>query len=128
MVSRLERRVVITGLGPVAPNGVGVREFWPAARAGVVATDALRDLPDAFDAERLRSRVVARVPGGPAGSFRMDGARADRRRWLAERALDLLLRNASLALPLDDRTAFVLGNAVGAPAAVESIYLDGNVG
>lgn len=30
-----QRRVVITGLGVVAPNGVGVQDFWRQVRAGV---------------------------------------------------------------------------------------------
>jgi len=31
----MSRRVVITGLGVVAPNGVGVPDFWPRSVRGV---------------------------------------------------------------------------------------------
>ena len=30
----MKRRVVITGLGVVAPNGIGKDEFWNSLRAG----------------------------------------------------------------------------------------------
>ena len=49
---RKSRRVVITGLGVVAPNGIGKDAFWDALVAGksgidyITAFDASRILPD----------------------------------------------------------------------------------
>ena len=38
------RRVVITGMGAVSPNGVGAEAFWRSVRNGVSGVDTLRCL------------------------------------------------------------------------------------
>ncbi len=53
------RRVVVTGLGVVACNGVGVDEFW---RANVEGRSGLSTL-DAFDTEMFLSKVGGQVRG-----------------------------------------------------------------
>lgn len=119
-MSRTGRRVVITGIGPVTPVGTGVGPFWTAVANGLGATTPLTSLPNGFPVATLRSRVVARVDGGPGGA----DPRADRRRWMAERALALALDDAALEAPLGPRAAVVLGNAVGSPGPVEAAFLD----
>ncbi len=37
------RRVVITGLGVIAPNGIGKEEFWQANIEGGLGVDLIRD-------------------------------------------------------------------------------------
>ena len=51
------RRVMVTGIGVVSPNGLGVTQFWEATRKGVsgIATIGL------FDAQKLPSRVAGEV-------------------------------------------------------------------
>ncbi len=52
------RRVVITGLGVLAPNGVGKDEFWSACIEGKSGVRPIRS----FDASQYPVRVAAEVP------------------------------------------------------------------
>jgi 3-oxoacyl-[acyl-carrier-protein] synthase II len=52
------RRVVVTGLGVVAPNGVGKEAFWSACVAGRSGVGPIRS----FDASRHPVRIAAEVP------------------------------------------------------------------
>ncbi len=54
---RRSRRVVITGLGVIAPNGIGKDAFWDALVAGKSAVDYIT----AFDATTYPCRVAAEV-------------------------------------------------------------------
>ena len=53
----MKRRVVVTGLGIISPNGVGKEAFWEntvSGRSGVVrVTD--------YDVSQFRSQVAAQV-------------------------------------------------------------------
>jgi 3-oxoacyl-[acyl-carrier-protein] synthase II len=53
-----ERRVVITGLGVVAPNGVGKDQFWSACTNGQSGVAPIRS----FDASNHPVRIAAEVP------------------------------------------------------------------
>ena len=57
----MKRQPVITGLGIVSPIGIGVENFWPAARAGRSGIGT----PILFDASRLprQCRIVDGVKG-----------------------------------------------------------------
>ncbi|HTO91961.1 MAG TPA: beta-ketoacyl-ACP synthase II [Candidatus Sulfotelmatobacter sp.] len=55
----MSRRVVITGLGVCAPNGIGVPRFWDALIHGRSGIGPIR----AFDASGLRSRIAGEVMG-----------------------------------------------------------------
>ncbi len=65
-------RVVVTGLGVIAPNGIGKDEFWINACAG---TSGLKPNPKNADFG-FKSRVVGAVEGfdslfsGPGGRIR----------------------------------------------------------
>jgi len=52
------RRVVITGLGVVAPNGIGKEAFWSACVNGRSGVGAIRS----FDSEGYPVRIAAEVP------------------------------------------------------------------
>ena len=58
----MRRRVVITGIGVLAPGGVGVKDFWSLLSEGRTATRAI----SFFDASSFRSRVAAEVDFDPA--------------------------------------------------------------
>jgi 3-oxoacyl-[acyl-carrier-protein] synthase II len=53
----LRRRVVVTGLGVVSPNGIGVSAFWEATRSGRSGIDTITF----FDPESLACRIAGEV-------------------------------------------------------------------
>lgn len=53
----MKRRVVITGLGVVAPNGIGKDEFWQALISGKSGIDKITS----FDASDLPSQIAGEV-------------------------------------------------------------------
>src|SRR5205807_7585306 len=56
------RRVAITGIGVVAPGGVGTKAFWALLTDGRTATRPI----STFDASAFRSRVAAEIDFDPA--------------------------------------------------------------
>ncbi len=57
----MRRRVVITGIGVVAPGGIGVKDFWSLLSEGRTATRGITF----FDPSPFRSRVAAEVDFEP---------------------------------------------------------------
>src|SRR4051794_21231871 len=55
---RAMRRAVITGLGVVAPNGIGREAFWSACTAGRSGAGPVRS----FDASQHPVQIAAEVP------------------------------------------------------------------
>jgi len=51
------RRVVVTGLGVVSPNGIGVSAFWESTRSGRSGIDTITF----FDSESLTCRIAGEV-------------------------------------------------------------------
>ena len=51
------RRVVVTGMGAVSPNGIGREAYWKATSSGVSGTGPIT----LFDAEKLSCKVAAEV-------------------------------------------------------------------
>ena len=56
--SRMARRVVVTGIGAVSPNGVGRENFWRATREGVSGVRRI----SRFDASRLTTQIAGEIP------------------------------------------------------------------
>ena len=52
-----KRRVVISSLGVVAPNGIGNEAFWQANVSGISGVSALRH----FDTSALNSEIAASI-------------------------------------------------------------------
>lgn len=109
----MRRRVVITGLGVVAPNGVGKEEFWKAnieVRSGV---DYVKD----FDVSNLPSKIAARVKDFdplkymPKEVFR----RTDRFVHFGIAASIMALEDSGLDLEKEDRDRIgaVIGSGLG---------------
>lgn len=65
MDTRNSRRVVITGLGVVAPNGIGKDAFWENLIAGKSATDYI----SAFDPSPYPCQIAAEVRGFTPADF-----------------------------------------------------------
>src|SRR5437879_12195530 len=53
----MQRRVVITGLGVVAPNGIGKEAFWDACVSGL---SGIRRI-SRFDASALKTQIAGEV-------------------------------------------------------------------
>ncbi|MFE2756806.1 beta-ketoacyl synthase N-terminal-like domain-containing protein, partial [Actinosynnema sp. NPDC059335] len=57
----MTRRVAVTGLGVVAPGGIGVKPFWGLLTSGRTATRPI----GLFDARGFRSRIAAECDFDP---------------------------------------------------------------
>ncbi|MFB9235130.1 beta-ketoacyl-[acyl-carrier-protein] synthase family protein [Plantactinospora siamensis] len=119
----MTRRVVVTGLGVVAPGGVGTKAFWELLTAGRTATRTI----SLFDASGFRSRVGAEVDFDPAaeGLSPQEIRRMDRAAQFAvvaarEAIADSGLDPAALA---PERTGVSIGNAVGCTMGLEQEYV-----
>ncbi len=55
----MKKRVVITGLGAIAPNGIGTEEFWKALVEGRSGIDRITS----FDASNLPCQIAGEVKG-----------------------------------------------------------------
>ncbi|MBM4038728.1 MAG: beta-ketoacyl-ACP synthase II [Planctomycetes bacterium] len=113
MSESTKRRVVVTGLGAVAPNGVGVAAFWQAtleARSGISAITA-------FDASPFDSRIAGQVKGlDPLAFLPPQVARkVDRFVHLGIGAASEALKDSGLDLEREDRTRVgcILGSGLG---------------
>ncbi|MFF2746083.1 beta-ketoacyl-[acyl-carrier-protein] synthase family protein [Kitasatospora sp. NPDC058048] len=118
----MTRRVAVTGIGVVAPGGVGVPAFWDLLTAGRTATRGIT----LFDPTGFRSRIAAEVDFDPAahGLGPADVQRADRYVQFAMVAADEALADAGLDLAAEDpwRIAVSLGTAVGGTTRLEHDY------
>ncbi|GAA2719574.1 MULTISPECIES: beta-ketoacyl-[acyl-carrier-protein] synthase family protein [Streptomyces] len=119
----MTRRVVITGIGVVAPGGIGTKQFWETITEGRTATRTIT----LFDPAPFRSRIAAECDfdAAEAGIGGPDAARLDRAAQFALVALREAL--ADSALPAHPgtahRTGVSLGSAVGCTRKLEEEYV-----
>ncbi|MEU1893397.1 beta-ketoacyl-[acyl-carrier-protein] synthase family protein [Streptomyces pristinaespiralis] len=116
------RRVVITGIGVVAPGGVGTRNFWDTLTAGRTATRGIT----LFDASAYRSRIAAEADFDAAahGFGPAEAARLDRAAQFALVSAREALADSGLPTDLPDplRTGVTLGSAVGCTTGLDDEY------
>lgn len=116
-------RVVVTGLGVVAPGGVGTKAFWQLITSGRTATRRIT----AFDASAFRSRIAAEVDFGPAQAelSHREIRRLDRAVQFALVATRESIGDSGLDPGRLDHTrvGVSLGTAVGCTCRLESEYL-----
>jgi minimal PKS chain-length factor (CLF/KS beta) len=88
-----DRRSVITGIGVVAPNGIGTEEWWKATRAGKTGIGPITH----FDPSRYATKLAGQVDGfDPADYFdRRLQVQTDRWTWMALAATEKALADAS---------------------------------
>ncbi|MET9608579.1 beta-ketoacyl-[acyl-carrier-protein] synthase family protein [Streptomyces sp. NPDC006512] len=118
----MNRRVVITGIGVVAPGGVGTKNYWSHLTSGRTATRSVT----LFDASQFRSRIAAEADFDPLdhGFTPQEAARLDRAAQFALVSADEALRDSGLDTGLLDptRTGVTLGSAVGCTTGLDTEY------
>ncbi|WP_435126892.1 beta-ketoacyl-[acyl-carrier-protein] synthase family protein [Actinacidiphila sp. bgisy144] len=116
------RRVVITGIGVLAPGGVGVKDFWGLLAEGRTATRGITF----FDPAPFRSRVAAEIDFCPEahGLGPQEIRRMDRAAQLAVAATREALDDSGLDLGALDphRVGVTVGSAVGATTGLDTEY------
>jgi len=123
------RRVVITGMGVVAPSGVGKTDFWNGMKEGTSFVTPISK----FDASRYPSRIAGEVKELEIpGSFsKRLLKKLDRFSHLALVATDLALKDGNLELAEEDltRAGVFVGNALGgwqyAETELRDLYVEG---
>jgi act minimal PKS ketosynthase (KS/KS alpha) len=118
----MSRRVVITGIGVLAPGGVGTKNFWSLLTDGRTATRRLT----LFDDGPYRSKIAAEVDFAPEyhGLRPQEIRRMDRAAQFAvvagrEAVADSELEFANLD---PHRIGVTIGSAVGATIRLENEY------
>jgi 3-oxoacyl-[acyl-carrier-protein] synthase II len=121
----MKRRVVITGIGAISPNGIGRENFWDATRRGVSGVSAITR----FDADPFPVRVAGEVKGFDEDSWITSKERqhVSRAVPLAFAAVDEALRDSGIepaAMTRDELRGIgvVLGSGGGSGDFTEEQY------
>ena len=122
-MQRVERRVVVTGIGLVTPLGIGTQQTWEAAIAGKSGVGPITR----FDAKDLPCRIAGEVKGFEPANFmdKKEARRNDLFIQLGLAATQLALRDAALPTdkPLGDRCGVIVGSGMGGLATLEDTHL-----
>ena len=121
-MSKMTRRVVVTGIGAITPIGIGVDGLRVGLRGGQSAVGAITH----FDTSLLVSHMAAQVTGFDPAPY-LDGKklkRLDKFSQFAVAASKMALADASLDLRLEDRdgVGVCLGTALGGVSFAEEQY------
>jgi act minimal PKS ketosynthase (KS/KS alpha) len=122
MTGESGRRVVITGIGVIAPGGQGAKAFWNLLTDGRTATRRI----SFFDPAPFRSQVAAEVDFDPelSGLTPQEVRRMDRAAQFAVVTAREAVADSGLAFDTVDprRTGVTIGSAVGATMGLDQEY------
>lgn len=109
----MKRRVVVTGLGVVASNGIGKEEFWLANIEGRSGVDYIEN----FDTSKLNSKIAAQAKTFDPSIYLSSDVikRTDRFVHLGATAAKMAIADAALDLELRNRDhiAVCIGSGLG---------------
>src|SRR3954469_19773103 len=122
-MQRVERRVVVTGIGLVTPLGIGNEPTWQGVLAGKSGIGPITR----FDAKDLPSRIAGEVKNFDASQF-MDKKEARRNDLFIQfglAATELAMKDAGLPTdkPLGERAGVIVGSGMGGLATLEETHL-----
>jgi beta-ketoacyl-acyl-carrier-protein synthase II len=122
----MRRRVVITGLGVVAPNGIGKEDFWDACVSG---RSGIRRITR-FDASHLPAQIAGEVTGFSPAALGLTEDESTFLDWAAQYAIaasNLAMQDAGLVNALDeqehDRTGVAMGSAMASVEEAEAMWV-----
>jgi 3-oxoacyl-[acyl-carrier-protein] synthase II len=106
-----ERTVVVTGIGPVTPIGIGVDDFWHGATSG---RNGIRPI-ERFDTSDLPVTLSGDVPDFDASRWLdvKEARRTDRFTHYAVAAADLAWEDAGAPEVKSDRGSVVFATGIG---------------
>ena len=123
----MKKRVVITGIGVMASNGIGKSGFWDALKAGRSGVKPVT----LFDTSSTRSKTAGEISGFKAEDFLVSkGLRTfDRATKLVLSASKLALDDSGLGSPLSEevsiRTGVSLGSTLGSVWSISEFDKEG---
>jgi len=116
------RRVVATGLGVVAPNGIGVEAFWESLVNGVSGIDHITR----FDASRHDTKIAAEVKGFDPLLYmeKKEVKKMDRFIHYALAGAIMAVDDATLTVKDNERSRFgvLIGTGMGGIPALEETH------
>lgn len=118
----MENRVVITGLGAIAPTGNDVKEFWENIKEGLCGIEII-NADDYFDTSDFNVHIAGTVKNFDAGEYigKKDAKRMDRFTHLAIKAADEAIEDSQIKMEeLDStRVGIIVGSGIGGNATIE---------
>lgn len=122
----MQRRVVITGLGVIAPNGIGKEDFW---QANISGRSGIRRITR-FDASPLSTQIAGEVPNfqpQTLGITSEEVLNLDRGTQFALAAANLALQDAAFLSEMSeeerDRFGVYLGSAMAGGEEGEKLWI-----
>ncbi|WP_437286185.1 beta-ketoacyl-[acyl-carrier-protein] synthase family protein [Sorangium sp. So ce406] len=118
------RRAVVTGLGIIAPNGIGIKRFWTGAMSGRSGVHGI----ERFPVDGFKSKIAGQVHDFDprAHGLREDQVRRlDRYAQFAAAASKMAMDDAAFGggVPDPDRLGVCIGNAIAGTKFMEEEFL-----
>ncbi len=115
----MQKRVVITGLGPITPIGIGKDVFWESLIKGKSGIGKITS----FDADEFSSRIAGEVENFDPKDYveAKEARRMDRFSQLGVASAKMALEDAGLAITNSnaDRVGVIVGSGIGGLKTLE---------
>ncbi|HTY45480.1 MAG TPA: beta-ketoacyl-[acyl-carrier-protein] synthase family protein [Patescibacteria group bacterium] len=127
-----DKKIAITGIGVVAPSGIGKRQFWANIKSGRSFVKAITR----FDASRYPSHIAGQIDDLEKYSHVSERLlkKIDAFSHMALIASEMALQDAGIDIKKEDpnRVGIFLGNAIGgwlyAETELRDLYIEGREG